>query len=312
MSVPPSYLTQLTIRLARGVHELPELTRNQHGHFLQTAQRPDGGFAGRLGDSDPYYTSFGLRGLAILGGLYGPPAEKAAQFLRANLDQPGSIVDLVSLVISTAVLQAAAGLDVTDHVAQWRQQVGRQLESLRRQDGGYAKGPQGSASSTYQTFLTVTCLQLLELPIPRPDAIVDFIHCQQDPAGGFREIRIIKRPGTNPTAAAVGTLVMLDALDSQTAENTARFLGQMQNEEGGLLANSRIPVADALSTFTGLVTLTDVGSPDAIDRQAAARFLQQLQGKAGGFAAAAWDDVCDVEYTFYGLGGLALLAGDER
>ncbi len=89
--------------------------------------------------------------------------------------------------------------------------------------------------------------------------------------------------------------------------STAEFLGEMQDDDGGLLANSRIPLADLLSTFTGVLTLADLDRTDALDTRAALKFAQSLDHPAGGFLAALWDEVRDVEYTFYGLGSLALL-----
>ncbi|MEZ6104587.1 MAG: hypothetical protein R3B96_00350 [Pirellulaceae bacterium] len=83
---------------------------------------------------------------------------------------------------------------------------------------------------------------------------------------------------------------------------------ERQSDEGGLTANTRIPIADVLSTFTGLVTLTDLGARDEVDLAAIARFVAELESPDGGFRAALWDDRYDVEYSFYGLGTLALLA----
>jgi geranylgeranyl transferase type-2 subunit beta len=100
-------------------------------------------------------------------------------------------------------------------------------------------------------------------------------------------------------------------LDDETRNSTIEFLAEMQNEEGGLLANSRIPLADVLSTFTGMWTLADLGGLDEIDRSAALQFVQSLDQPSGGFVAAMWDSVCDVEYTFYGLGAMALLSQDS-
>ena len=78
-----SYLEELTLRLSSAIAELPETMRARQAKYLLSAQREDGGFAGREGDSDLYYTSFALRSLAMLGELYGPPAERAAAFLRS-------------------------------------------------------------------------------------------------------------------------------------------------------------------------------------------------------------------------------------
>jgi geranylgeranyl transferase type-2 subunit beta len=303
-----TYLENLTLRLAAGLGELPAEVRDPHVRYLKSAQRSDGGFAGRDGGSDLYYTGFGLRGLAVLGELYGDTAERAATFLRGRLSGRESIVDFLSLIYSARLLAQAAGVDpLADAVPQWRDAVAESLDRLRRPDGGYAKGAEGHASSTYHTFLVVLCLQLIERPVPDPAGIVAFVRSQACDEGGFREIRAGKRAGTNPTAAAIGTLQALGALRPEDRESTLDFLVEMQNDEGGLRANTRIPIADLLSTFTGLLTLMDLDALAEIEPRDAARFVASLEMPMGGFHAAAWDPAHDVEYTFYGLGCRALL-----
>lgn len=304
----PSYLEELTVRLTAGIGALPEEVRLRHAEYLKSAQRPDGGFAGREGDSDLYYTSFALRGMAILGELYGEPAQRAAEFLKGRLSGRETIVDFLSLIYSAALLDAAAGIDIyRDLAGDWRSAVTGAMRQLRREDGGFAKGPEGHASSTYHTFLVLLCLQLVNAEVDQPQRVVEFLHSQRSDEGGFREIRASKRAGTNPTAAAIGALRILDALDDDICEDTIDFLCEMQTDEGGLRANTRIPIADVLSTFTGALTLSDLGAFEEIDVPALNRFVESLQLESGGFHAAAWDLAHDVEYTFYGLGCLALL-----
>lgn len=305
----PAYLEQLTIRIAEGVGQLADGERSLHAAYFRAAQKSDGGFGGREGGSDLYYTGFALRGLAILGELYGPVAERAAQFLRSRLGGQESIVDLFSLIYGGMLLRSAAGIDVfAGSQLDWRDQVANWLESLRRADGGYAKGIEGQASSTYHSFLVVICLQLLERQPPQTERLVQFLRAQTADEGGFREIRAGKRAGTNPTAAAIATLQILGALDEDTRLDTTDFLLEMQTDEGGLRANTRIPIADLLSTFTGLVTLEDLGGLDQIDWQSAERFVRSLAREEGGFHAAAWDSAHDVEYSFYGLASLGAFA----
>ena len=91
------YLQDLTVRLAMGVSRLPTEIRESHLNYLLSAQSSDGGFRGRMGEeSDLYYTAFGLRGLSVLGGLYGEPAERAARFLQKQLGTDQTIVDFFS------------------------------------------------------------------------------------------------------------------------------------------------------------------------------------------------------------------------
>src|SRR5262245_13874739 len=305
----PTYLEELTLRLSAAIAELPESLRARHAKYLLAVQHEDGGFAGREGGSDLYYTSFALRSLAMLGELYGPPAERAAAFLRSRLRGQESIVDFLSLIYSAALIQSAAGIDVFAEVeAGWRDAVAAALEKLRRSDGGYAKGREGVASSTYHTFLVLLCQQLIGREAQQPQQIVEFIRSQRCEEGGFREIRASKRAGTNPTAAATGALRILCALDEETRQETIDFLAEMQMEEGGLRANTRIPIADLLSTFTGLLTLEDLGGAAEIDLAAVRRYAESLAIESGGFRGAEWDPAFDVEYTFYGLGTLALVS----
>lgn len=305
----PAYLEQLTLRLAEGIGELSEQTRQLHARYIFAAQQPDGGFAGREGGSDLYYTGFALRSLAILGELYGPTADKAAAFLRGRLSGRESIVDFLSLVYGAMLLNVSASIDVFARAsAEWRDAVANTLESLRRPDGGYAKGPDGAASSTYHTFLVILCRELIDRPLAQPERVLDFIFSQRAEEGGFREIKASKRAGTNPTAAAIGVLRILDALDQNTRADTVDFLSEMQSDEGGLRANTRIPIADLLSTFTGCLTLLDLGAKNAIDMELALRFARTMELETGGFRGAELDPGHDVEYTFYGLGCLALLS----
>jgi geranylgeranyl transferase type-2 subunit beta len=308
-----TYLESLTIRLAQAIALLPEETRRRHGEFVLAKQRADGGFAGREGGSDLYYSSFALRSLAVLGLLDGDVAERAAGFLTSKLQSQESIVDFLSLVYGAKLIESAAGLDVfVSARPDWAESVATALNALRRADGGFAKGPAGKASSTYHTFLVLLCLELIRQPIDKPAEIVEFIRSQEAADGGFREIRVSKRAGTNPTAAAIGVLRILDAVSPEIREGALDFLYEMQNDEGGLRANTRIPIADVLSSFTGLLTLMDLDAADEVDVELIGKYAASLEQPTGGFLGAAWDSVCDVEYTFYGLATTALVASLRR
>ncbi len=305
------YLANLTLRLAEGLGRLSDDRRRRHAEYLLASQRADGGFAGREGDSDLYYTSFGLRGLALLGRLEGEPAARAVKFLQSRLGGNVPVVDFLSLVYSAKMLEMAAGIDVfAAHAPGWQAAVAAALEPLRRADGGYAKTAEGQASSVYHSFLVVLCQQLIERPTPEPQRLVEFVRARRRDDGGFVEMNVMKRSGTNPTAAAIGLLTIFEAIDEETRSDASEFLAEMQTDEGGLRANTRIPIADLLSTFTGMLTLADLGSFDMIDRAAARRYVDALELDGGGFRGAEWDPAHDVEYTFYGLGALALVATD--
>ena len=306
--MPRDYLQRLTLRIAAALGNWPEERRLREADYFLRQQQPDGGWRGREGGSDVYYTGFALRSLAVLGALRGVPAERAAAFLRAKLTGRETIVDFLSLLMSGALLDMSAGINIYAAAdASWRDAVSNTLEQLRRPDGGYAKGMEGTLSSTYHSFLVLLCRELLERHIPEPQRLVGFLLAQRAEEGGFLEIRAQKRAGTNPTAAAIGALQMLDALTPEIREETIDFLAEMQTDEGGLRANTRIPIADLLSTFTGLVTLTDLEGLAELDLRGLKQFVKSLAQPAGGFSAAAWDPAGDVEYSFYGVGCMGLL-----
>ncbi|MEQ8209637.1 MAG: terpene cyclase/mutase family protein [Lacipirellulaceae bacterium] len=310
----PSYLLQLVVSIAEGLEEHPE-TRRRHAAWLRSQQQPDGGFTGRDGSSDLYYTAFALRSLAVLGELNGELAESAAVFLQGQLSANTSIIDLISLVLSAKQIELSSGIDPLDGTdSNWQVKVLALLEELRTEDGGYAKTLEGAAGSTYQSFLSLLVYQLLEQTPPMPEHLREFLLSQRREEGGFVEIRAMRRSGVNPTAAAIAGLRILHEIAGQPQitehirEPAAEFLLEMQNEEGGVAANTRIPIADLLSTFTAMQTLDTLGRLDEFDREAARRFALGVEQPAGGFLAAAWDQVADVEYTFYGLGVLGLSA----
>jgi geranylgeranyl transferase type-2 subunit beta len=189
-----------------------------------------------------------------------------------------------------------------------RQSVIDFVERFRRRDGGYAKTPGSAHGSTYHTFLVAACKQMIGAPLEGAKQMAEFVRSRQRPDGGFVEIAPMRHSGTNPTAAAVGLLQILGRLDEPTRGAATEFLAGMQTKEGGLRANTRIPVADLLSTFTGLVALAGIDAASAIDTAAVRRFVTSLERPHGGFRAGAFELAVDVEYTFYGLGSLALLA----
>jgi geranylgeranyl transferase type-2 subunit beta len=302
------YLERLTLQLTIGASALPDQVRDPHSQFILERQQTDGGWSGREGPSDLYYTSFALRSLAILGLLEGAVAERASQFLQSRLSTHQGVVDLLSLVYSARLIHAACSQDpLAGVVAPWRTNVASFLERWRCRDGGYGKIPDAFAGSTYQTFLVALCLELMDQTLPQADKAIAFLQSQRQADGGYREIRSAKRSGTNPTAAAIGALRTLEALDDSLASSAANFLLDLQTDEGGFQANTRMPLPDLLSTFTACVTLWDLEWLDQADLASVEKYVHRMQRDRGGFAGFQLDPAEDVEYTFYGLGTLALI-----
>jgi len=307
------YLQRLTSQLVDALEKLPAETRQRHIDWLREVQNPDGGFSGREGGSDLYYTGFALRSLAVLQGLTPELCTKTGDFLRKKMGEPASVIDLFSLLVSCFLVPLGGGPDVlAEAPADWPERVAGTLESFRTADGGYAKMPGGISGSTYHSFLVMLALQLLDRPVPRLDDLVKFVKSRRRDDGGYVEIAPMKRSGTNPTAAGIGILQMADALDEEARSAVCDFLEQLPSSfEGGLRANDRIPAADLLSTFTGSWTLFQLGAIDRLDAVAVREYAESCEIPTGGFRGGLWDEGFDVEYTFYGLGVFGLFAQPE-
>jgi len=303
------YLLNLALRLAEGLEKWPTASLEKHRQFILSQQQPDGGFSGREGGSDLYYTGFAVRSLGILGGVQPSECGKISDYLRQFQIEKLSTIDLLSWLYCALITQASGGEDLLQTVpADWNSEIASSLERLRTADGGYAKSEQGALGSTYHSFLIVLIYQLIGLDLPDPNHLIQFLYDRQRDDGGFVEISPMKRSGTNPTAAAVATLNILNSMDDELKSDVQDFLKQVKSSEGGFQANTRIPFADGLSTFTGLLTAQDLELEALIDLDLVQKFMTEwLEFPTGGFRGASWDEQADVEYTFYGLGVLALL-----
>ncbi len=306
------YLVRLSARLLHGLSGWEAARSERHRRFVLSHQQPDGGFRGREGGSDLYYTAFAVRTLELLGGLTPAECRSVSAYLQTVDWRRLHVIDLMNWLSIASSIQLAGGTDPMETApANWRDRMLARLEQSRRQDGGYAKTPQGAVGSTYHSFLVLLTYQLLGADMPRPNQLIQFLYDMQRDDGGFVEIAPMRRSGTNPTAAAATCLSLLGALDEETCQDIAGFLSDVRGDEGGFQANSRIPFADSLSTFTGLLTVQEVNCPELVDRERLQNWVTgQLEFPTGGFRAAAWDEQADIEYTFYGLGVLALLGAE--
>jgi len=304
------YLTRLTVQLLEQVERLPESVRQRHLRYLVANQNPDGGFSGRQGGSDIYYTGLALRAIAILQGLTPELCERSANYLRHRMTESATVIDLFSLLVSGFLVQLGGGPDLfSERTSDWPDRIAETLETYRTSDGGYAKALEAKSGSTYHSFLVALTFQLLDRPMPNVPAMIDFIRSRRRDDGGYVEIAPMKRSGANPTAAAIGVLQITNALEPDAREAVIEFLLGLPSEfEGGFRANDRIPMADLLSTFTASWTLDQLGAKDRIDGESVQNFALAVESPHGGFRGGLLDDGLDVEYTFYGLGTLALFA----
>ena len=318
------YLFRLDDRVSRGLSHWDSVRREAHRKFIITQQNEDGGFGGRGlpveyandepegRESDLYYTAFAIRALSALKSFTAEDARRVSLYLDTARQHQATVIDVVSWLYSALMVQGASGINLLVQAdSNWPEQLAMRLEGFRATDGGYAKTHEGALGSTYHSFLVALCYELIGQTLPAPQDLVSFIKARQRDDGGFVEIAPMKRSGTNPTAAAVGALTLHSSIGPNLRADVLAYLADVTSDEGGFQANSRIPFADSLSTFTGYLTCLDLEAPNLVDPSRLERFILALEHPEGGFRAAAWDQSTDVEYTFYALGTLGLLWSDK-
>src|SRR5262249_29498246 len=162
-------------------------------------------------------------------------------------------------------------------------------------DGGDAMRHQGAPSSTDYTLLLLLCQQGKDAPPGEPGKTVRFV--ARPPRAGGGVVRPGPQPptGTHPPPPPLATLTIPSPIDEETRRGALDFLADRQTDEGGFAANTRIPFADVLSSFTATLTLLDLGGLEEVDAGDVRRFVQSLEADAGGFLAHAIDEVPDVE-----------------
>jgi geranylgeranyl transferase type-2 subunit beta len=320
-----SLLPLLRDEIRSGLARMPLAWRDKRARWLIAQQCAGGGFANRRGNPDLYYTAFALRGLSALQGLTPEIAQAAAGFLLARLRLPeaarikqpgGAFCDAVlatSWWDALALCEELTGPQMSAEESEAaRQTTQARLAALRRADGGWAKTDLDAAGSLYHTFLAAAVYLRMGLALPEPEQALVFARALAQPAGGFRENRHSKTPGTNSSAAGIGLAIVLG--ETAGIEQHASFLGSMQDPDGGFRATPAAPLPDLLSTCTAAFTLRllEKLAPPAAEQ--AACFARGLENAAGGYIGFALDTTPDCEYTFYGLAveGLAALCASDR
>jgi geranylgeranyl transferase type-2 subunit beta len=277
-----------------GLAGIDAARREAHASAVLGFRREDGGFSGRRGGSDLYYTGFAVRALHALDRLDAEVAAAAAGFAAGA--EPSGVVEVFSAAGALLLLDAPADADG----------LLARLEEFRAADGGYAKSAGRGAGDIYLTFLAALCRDLFGRPVPGAEKLGEFLAARAAPDGGFGRAGAAARSGTNPTAAGIVLLGLCGSDDAGRLESAARFLAGSVHESGGWAAGARAPGPDLLSTYTALTALGELGALDAAVRSRAAAFAASCERPGGGFSAGPWDPDADAEYTYYGLGVLAL------
>ncbi len=272
--------------------------------FLRRQLAPDGGFQGRDGQSDLYYTVFGLEASLALDARI--PCDRVANYVGCfGTGESLDFVHLACLARCRADLSEVRGQAVD---ARTRDDMAKRLQSYRTGDGGFSAAAHAERGTAYGCFLALGTWQDLGIDCPDPDGIAASIQSLQMPDGGYANEATMTASATAATAAAI---CVLHYLNRPIPESAVRWLQGQAHSQGGFTA-IRLPadaaVPDLLSTATALHALSLVGALADDTREKHLDYLDTLWTPQGGFRGHWADDVVDCEYTYYGLLSLGCLA----
>lgn len=295
---PPRFQDRLEGWLAGGWRALAPALRAEVLEGIRPFSGPDGGFRGRQGGSDIYYTDFAVR----LLDLAGAPASEfggAAGYLEA-LPPPEDLVHLFCRHNVARILRRR-GLAARGPTGD------RRVFAAHRVEGGGFGQPGRREPSAYLTFLAALIREMTGKSLPDPKSEAAALRALRAPGGGFRDGPGDASPQASTTAAGSAALELLGGADAREVAEDARFLAGLQTPEGGIRAHPAAARADLLSTFTALTALAAMRGLNRLRLAPLGRYVLSLRTKGGGFRSSPEDPESDPEYAYYGVGSLCLL-----
>lgn len=250
--------------------------------FVRRQQHPAGGFQNRAGQSDLYYTVFGLDCLVALQEPLDP--DRLDHYLRSFGN--GERLDFVHLTCLVRCWSERIPADT-------RAAILRRLAALP------------PPATVYDCFLACGAYQDLRAPLPDPGALRRCVQSQRSHDGAYGNAPNLPLGSTTATAAAA---TLLRHLDAPVPAELGPWLLAQARPGGGFVAMPRAPLPDLLSTATALHALAGLQVSFDPLREPCLDFLDTLWSNAGGFHGHWADDHLDVEYTSYALLALGHLS----
>ena len=265
--------------------------------FLHRSLNADGGFADRAGNSDLYYTVFGLEGLLA---VHEPVPDSTAGYLQRF--GSGETLDFVHL---TCLARAWGSLPGENPPEDIRRALRDALDVYRSADGGFAVSRGAETGSAYACFLAMGASEDLGGRELDGGGLLHCLEGLRAADGGYANHPQAVEGSTPATAAAVMVMHHLSTVpDSRVSE----WLLDRCHRDGGFFAAPRAPLPDLLSTATALHALAALHADIDSVREPCLDFVDTLWTSTGGFYGTWADPVLDPEYTYYGLLALGHLS----
>jgi hypothetical protein len=277
--------------VARAVSLLESTAVREMAGFVRAQQNADGGFRGRAGASDLYYSVFGLECLGALDPAF--PLESTRFFLDAFGD--GNGLDFVHM---TCLARCRSHLPATPRGSELNRSVARQIEAYHCSKGGFGRTQAPERGTVYESFLAFLAYENLGREFPDPIQLPSCLESWRNPDGSYANESGMAM-GTTPVTAAAA--VLLAQLGRPALVTTRDWLLARCDPRGGFRATPVTPRPDLLSTATALQALNAMGGAIEAIRLPCLDFVQGLWTDNGGFCGHGADDTPDCEYTFYGL-----------
>jgi len=278
--------------------------------FIGRQLNEDGGFKGRSGQSDLYYTVFGIESLLALDAEF--DRAQIATYLRQFGD--GDSLDLVHLACLARCWADISEPRNAGIEAPLRDGILRRLEGYRCADGGYSNSSGAQRGTAYGCFLALGAYEDLNgdmnnvTALARRGGLADCVESLRTSDGAYSNDPTIRIGATPATAAA---LTILHYLNKPTSDASIEWLLSQRHPKGGFVA---VPVEgsygmpDLLSTATALHALALAGVSLNSVSEKCLDFLDSLWSAEGAFRGSWADPTLDCEYTYYGLLSLGHLS----
>lgn len=266
--------------------------------FLRGQLNDDGGFKNRAGDSDLYYSVFGIEGLLALRAEL--PVPQVASYLRGF--GGGDSLDLVH---ASCLLRCWAAMPPEVRREAPRKEVLRRVAHYRASDGSYGTEPGADHGTLYGCFMATGAYQDAGTELPDPPAVQRCIHRLRAADGGYANGDDLPM-GLTPSSAAAATL--LRNLGEPVPMELAAWLLARHHKDGGFFATPLAPIPDLLSTATALHAISGMQSSLEAVKEPCLDFIDSLWTNRGTFYGNWTEDVTDCEYTYYALLALGHLS----
>lgn len=266
--------------------------------FLCGQMNADGGFKDRSGESDLYYSVFGIEGLLALQADL--PVDPFTTYLRSFGD--GQSLDLVHI---SCLARCWADLPKeAQHDAPFNA-IRQRLAQFRSSDGAYAAEAGAKKGTIYACFLASCGFQDANGQVPEPRSIIQCIQHLRAEDGGFANGDDLPI-GLTPTSAAAATL--LRYFGEPVPPELGDWLLARHRKDGGFFATPQAPIPDLLSTATALHALAGMHVDLEPVKEPCLDFIDSLWTNRGAFYGNWSEDEVDCEYTYYALLALGHLS----